>query len=244
MTRPTDPRDEPAANHAQVAVHPEFLAQPADEILEAIWNLRETGQGTLGALYAQLAVGEQSTATTEARVGRLAEAGLLRQDRDALELTRTGEERARTLVRCHRLAERLLHDALNLPPAEAERTACLMEHVLSPTAADAVCAFLGHPPTTPQGSPIPPGACCARGGKEVGPLVVPLADLDVGKPARIVFMAQRSGKRVERLSSYGVVPGSVIRLRQKRPSFVIELEGTSLALDTDVAREIYVRREG
>ena len=42
---------------------------------------------------------------------------------------------------------------------------------------------------------------------------------------------------------YGVVPGSVIRLRQKRPSFVIEIEGTSLALDGEVAREIFVRRE-
>jgi DtxR family transcriptional regulator, Mn-dependent transcriptional regulator len=204
--------------------------------------VREMGPATLAALYVQLADSEQSKATTEARVRRLADAGLVRLHGDTLDLTAAGEERSRTLVRCHRLAERLLHDALNLPAAEAERTACLMEHVLSAAAADAVCAFLGHPPTTPQGSPIPPGACCAA-GKGVRPLVIPLADLDVGKPARIVFMAQRAGKRVERLGSYGVVPGSVIRLRQKRPSFVIDIEGTSLALDTEVAREIYVRSE-
>jgi DtxR family Mn-dependent transcriptional regulator len=244
MNRPPDHRGEAAPAHPQVAVHPEFLDQPADEILEAIWNLRELGQATLAALYAQLADSEQSSAATESRVRRMAEAGLVRLDGDALDLAGPGESRARALVRCHRLAERLLHDAFNLPPAEAERTACLMEHVLSPAAADAVCSFLGHPPTTPQGSPIPPGACCAGGGKEVKPLVVALSDLEIGTSARIVFMAQRAGKRVERLGSYGVVPGSIIRLRQKRPSYVIELEGTSLALDTDVAREIYVRREG
>ena len=243
MNRPSNHHGERPAGHAQVAVHPEFLDQPDHEILEAIWNLRETGQASVASLHQQLGDSEQSAAATDARLRRMAEAGLVRLDGEALDLAGAGEERARTLVRFHRLAERLLHDALNLPAAEAERTACLMEHVLSPVAADAVCAFLGHPPTTPQGSPIPPGACCAEGGKDVKPLVVALPDLEIGKPARIVFMAQRAGKRVERLGSYGVVPGSVIRLRQKRPSFVIELEGTSLALDTDVAREIYVRRE-
>jgi DtxR family Mn-dependent transcriptional regulator len=141
------------------------------------------------------------------------------------------------------LAERLLHDVLSLPPQESEDTACLMEHVLSPTVADAVCAFLGHPPTSPGGLPIPSGRCCEVRQRDVQPLVVPLPDLEIGHPARIVFMAQAAHKRVDRLGSYGVVPGSIVRLRQKRPSFVVELESTSLALDPDVAREIYVRRE-
>ncbi len=226
----------------QEAVHAEFLDQPADEILEAIWNLREAGQATRAALYERLA-GTESTAATEERMRRLESAGLLRVDGEALDLAGPGEERAQALVRCHRLAERLLHDAFDLPAAEAERTACLMEHVLSPAAADAVCAFLGHPPTTPEGMGIPPGACCAAGSRRVEPLVVALPELAIGQSARIAFMAQRAGKRVERLGSYGVVPGSRIHLRQKHPSYVIDIEGTSLALDADVAREIFVRRE-
>lgn len=237
---PPEPRP---AGHAQVAVHPEFLDQPVHEILEAIWNLRETGQATVTALHRQLADAESATTATEARLQRLVEAGWVRRVGDTLDLAGPGEMRARTVVRFHRLAERLLHDALNLPPAEAERTACLMEHVLSPVAADAICAFLGHPPTTPQGASIPPGTCCTAGAKQMKPLVVALTELEIGAEARIVFTAQRAGKRVERLGTYGVVPGSLIRLRQKRPSYVIELGGTSLALDTDVAREIYVRRE-
>ena len=103
--------------------------------------------------------------------------------------------------------------------------------------------FSGHPPTSPAGEPIPPGACCSARDAEVRPVVVSLRDLEIGKPARIVFMAQEFHKRVDRLGSYGVVPGSVVRLRQKRPSYVLEVDGTSLALDPDVAREIYVRRE-
>lgn len=219
-------------------MHPEFLSQPTDEILETIWCRREAGEDSLSGL---LAAAEDPNAAELLR--RMQEAGVVRVDGDRLALAEAGEERARTIVRCHRLAERLLFDVLSLSAEESEQTACLMEHVLRPTVTDAVCAFLGHPPTSPLGLEIPSGPCCTARGKEVRPVVVPLSDLDLGKSARIVFMTPTFHKRVDRLGSYGVVPGSVIRLRQKRPSFVIELEGTNLALDGDVAREIYVRRE-
>jgi DtxR family Mn-dependent transcriptional regulator len=219
-------------------VHPEFLTQPTDEILETFWGRREAGDESLSGLTA--AAGDGNVA---ALLRQMSDDGMVRLDGDRVELLAPGEERARTIVRCHRLAERLLFDVLSLSAEESEQTACLMEHVLSPAVADAVCAFLGHPPTNPQGLPIPNGTCCTSRGKELRPVVVPLNDLDLGIPARIVFMTPSFHKRVDKLGSYGVIPGSVIRLRQKRPSFVIELEGTSLALDGDVAREIFVRRE-
>jgi DtxR family Mn-dependent transcriptional regulator len=228
----------PDAHGPASPVHPEFLAQPTDEVLESIWCLGERGEATLPALLARLPAAE-----TEPLVRKLADSGLVRLEGERLSLAAGGEARARTVVRCHRLAERLLHDVLSLPQRESEDTACLMEHVLSPAVTDAVCSFLGHPPTSPTGLPIPAGACCTARQRELQPLVVPLPDLEVGRPARIVFMSQRFHNRVDRLGSYGVVPGSIVRLRQKRPSFVIELGGTSLALDPDVACEIYVRRE-
>ena len=235
-TEPTrrDPEHGPAS-----PVHPEFLGQPADEVLESIWCLIERDEATLSALLARLPDPE-----TEPLVRGMVQSGVVRLDGDRLALDRQGEIRARALVRCHRIAERLLHDVLSLPQSEAEDTACLMEHVMSPAVTDAVCSFLGHPPMSPAGMPIPPGACCAAREREVQPLVVPLPDLEVGKPARIVFLSQRFHKRIDRLGGYGVAPGSLVRLRQKRPSYVIEIGSTSLALDPDVAREIYVRREG
>jgi DtxR family Mn-dependent transcriptional regulator len=213
------------------------LTQPTDEVLETIWCRRESGDESLSGLLAANGDGN-----TSALVRQLTDDGLVRLDGDRLALTASGETRARTIVRCHRLAERLLFDVLSLSAEESEQTACLMEHVLSPAVADAVCAFLSHPPASPHGLEIPSGACCTS-GQAVRPVVVPLGDLDIGRAARIVFLTPSFHKRVDRLGSYGVVPGSVIRLRQKRPSFVIDIEGTSLALDGDVAREIFVRRE-
>jgi DtxR family transcriptional regulator, Mn-dependent transcriptional regulator len=238
MSPESTSQNDPTAHGPAGPVHPEFLAQPSDEILESVWCLRERDEATIPALLARLPDPE-----TENFVQQMVQSGLLRLDGEQVLLGRVGELRARALVRGHRLAERLLHDVLSLPQDEAEETACLMEHVLSPLVTDAVCSFLGHPPTSPSGLPIPPGACCEAREREVQPLVVPLPDLELGKSARIVFLSQRFHKRIDRLGSYGVVPGSVVRLRQKRPSYVLALGSTSLALDPDVAREIYVRRE-
>jgi putative ABC transport system ATP-binding protein len=78
-----------------------------------------------------------------------------------VELTRRGRERAGSIIRRHRLAERLFTDSLAMDSeTEIEQQACKFEHILSPEATDKICTFLGHPRTCPHGAPIPPGACC------------------------------------------------------------------------------------
>ncbi len=218
--------------------HPEFLKQPTDELLESIWNRREDGaEQSPAALLTGSLNGEGPAALRQ-----LADEGLIALAGDRASLTEAGEERARAVVRGHRLAERLLVDVLGVPEDEAERTACLMEHVLSPSVIDAVCGFLGHPPTCPHGRPVPQGPCCTSRRNGVKPVVVPLENLEPGRVARVVFIAPGVAKRLERLASFGLVPGTEVELRQKRPTFVVEIGGTTLALEKEVARGIYVRR--
>src|ERR1700704_6261022 len=86
-----------------------------------------------------------------------------------VELTPRGRERAASVIRRHRLAERLFTDSLAMDSeTEIEQQACKFEHILSPEATDKICTFLGHPRTCPHGAPIPPGPCCnhAISGKE------------------------------------------------------------------------------
>jgi DtxR family Mn-dependent transcriptional regulator len=220
-------------------VHPEFLEHPLEEVLEQIWCRLEEGDNRLAGLLEQ-----SGEPRVEGILETLREQRLVELDGDRIHLTDEGRRRAESVVRRNRLAERLLADVLDMPLRVSEETACLMEHVLSPAVTDAVCAFLGHPPTCPHGQVIPPGPCCS-GGRQgtVKPVVVPLGDLEPGKEARIVFIAPGVVRRLDRLGSYGVVPGTVLTLRQKRPSFVIEVGGTALALEKEVAGEIFVRRE-
>src|SRR2546430_7059222 len=88
-----------------------------------------------------------------------------------VELTPRGRERAGSIIRRHRLAERLFTDSLAMDSeSEIEQKACKFEHILSPEATDKICTFLGHPRTCPHGAPIPPGPCC--GARDTSAVVV------------------------------------------------------------------------
>jgi hypothetical protein len=86
-----------------------------------------------------------------------------------VELTPRGRERAGSIIRRHRLAERLFTDSLAMDSeSEIEQQACKFEHILSPEATDKICTFLGHPRTCPHGALIPPGPCCGNVAVSVG----------------------------------------------------------------------------
>ena len=78
-----------------------------------------------------------------------------------VEFTVRGRDMAKSIIRRHRLAERLFTESLGMQSQEEiEEQACKFEHILSPEATEKICTFLGHPKTCPHGAPIPPGACC------------------------------------------------------------------------------------
>jgi len=125
--------------------------------------------------------------------------------------------------------------------ATMEAQACEFEHILSPEATESVCTLLGHPPTCPHGKPIPPGPCCSAFQKTVRPLVTGLPAFPLGATGQIVFIAPKFHDRMDRLAALGVIPGSVVRLHQRSPSFVIEVGETTIAIDPEIAREVFVK---
>jgi DtxR family Mn-dependent transcriptional regulator len=207
-----------------------------DEILELLWALREKGSNK----YTEVIRGIDDSDTTDV-MRKMEKSGYIVISDEEIQFTEKGEARARDLTRRHRLAERLFHDVLEVGMRESEETACEIEHFLSPSVTDSVCSFLGHPPTCPHGKPIPRGDCCSKYNSEFKPLVMQLKELEVGSRGRIVFIKPSDSTRLERLATMGIVPGSIIRLKQKRPSFVLEIDETTLAVDTLIADEIYVK---
>ena len=100
--------------------------------------------------------------------------------------------------------------------------------------------FLGHPRVCPHNKPIPPGECCKRYKKEISPLVLPLTAAEIGTEAKIVYILPSLKLRLSKLTNLGVIPGNIIRLKQKSPAFVISVEESTIAIDSDVAGEIFV----
>jgi DtxR family Mn-dependent transcriptional regulator len=224
-------------------------SQRLEELLELVACLADAGPVT-ETRVARAAADLETTAATHLErapvVGAIEQAvaaGLVRRDGDEVRLTESGAAEARLVLRRHRLAERLLHDLFALDQATAEQQACEFEHILLPEVVDAVCTLLGHPPVGPDGAPIPPGPCCEDRDRMVGPLVESLGDVPVGAEVRVVFIAPGTHQRLDRLAAVGLAPGSRLRLHQKRPATVIALGETTLALDEEIAAEIYVRRD-
>ena len=212
-----------------------------EEILEFIWTQREAGKDSVSELLKIDEVKEAKADMTALLA--LPDDGMVRIKDDTIAFLSKGEKLAEITIRRHRLAERLLTEVLYIEENALEESACSFEHSLSPIVTDSICTLLGHPPTCPHGHPIPRGECCRKFRVDVKPLVQPLKDMEIGQSGRIVFIIPASHSRLDRLGSLGIVPGSIIRLHQKRPSFVIEIGETTLAIDYDITKEIYVKKE-
>jgi DtxR family Mn-dependent transcriptional regulator len=211
-----------------------------EELLETVFTEHEEGRDQVAPVLARAAAAHAPDAA-HADLEALAADGLLLLDGSRVALTAAGEARARDVVRRHRLTERLFRDLLAVSESTMEDQACELEHILSPEATESVCTLLGHPPTCPHGRPIPPGACCGAFQRTLRPLVTGLRHFELGATGRIVFIAPKFHDRMDRLAALGVIPGSEVRLHQRSPSYVIEIGETTIALDPEIAGEIFVK---
>jgi Fe2+ transport system protein FeoA len=76
---------------------------------------------------------------------------------------------------------------------------------------------------------------------EPSPACLPLGHTPVGLEVEVVDMSRLSAERLERLSTYGLVPGKPLRLLQRHPSPIVEVGETELALERDILDQIQVR---
>ena len=211
-----------------------------EELAEELWTLGEEGRDRVEDLVASPRLPDPGSA-----LRAFAARGLARVENGRIVLTAEGRALAESQIRRHRLAEVLFTTALDVKDERAvDRTACAIEHVLGAAVTDSVCAFLGHPKFCPHGKPIPPGPCCRSFSEAVEPLVQPLSRLPVAAIARIVHVVPREPSRLVRLSGLGIVPGATIRLRQKSPAIILAVGETTVALDPEIAAEIYVKKTG
>ena len=126
-----------------------------DEFMEALYKADEEGRLPVEESELNLTNPLDST-----EIATLVDNGLVLRENGRITLTPKGRVFAESLVRNHRLAERLFSEILDLRGSELDSTSCSFEHVLDEAVIESVCTFLGHPPTCPHGKRIPPGRCC------------------------------------------------------------------------------------
>jgi DtxR family transcriptional regulator, Mn-dependent transcriptional regulator len=208
-----------------------------DEALELIWVLAEEGHNELDRFSLS-----SDDPDTNLLTKALIDQDLAMVSDNTIQLTEKGRKTARGLIRRQRLAERLFSDVFEMSDDSVVDDACKMEHILSEELTESVCTFLGHPPTCPHGKLIPRGDCCKKFKIEVTPVVTRLTEFEVGSTGKITFIVPSDPSRISKLNSLGISAGSIIKLIQKKPSSVLQIDETTVAIDPEIAKEIYIKK--
>lgn len=131
-----------------------------DDVLQQLWERAEAGESPNACADSPNMLDNRSVLLEMGRRGLVAESA------GGFRLSSAGTDRARDVIRRHRLAERLFRDTFEIRSNEQiESNACVLEHVLSPEVTESICRFLGHPRECPHGRPIPVGDCCEKTGR-------------------------------------------------------------------------------
>ncbi len=214
----------------------ERLSEEAEEILESLWVMTVEGDN-IGCLLTSLKVELDSEELLE-----LVRRAYVEIRGDRVYLRKEGRPEAQMTVRRHRLAERLTMDILGIAGDEGNDQACEFEHLLRQGVDTKLCALLNHPTTCPHGNPIPPGECCIEARQQGQPGIVALTELKSGESGEIAYIAASDDKKMQKLMSMGVLPGSQLLLTQKFPSYIFKVGHSQFAVDDMLAREIHIRR--
>jgi DtxR family transcriptional regulator, Mn-dependent transcriptional regulator len=204
------------------------LIDTTEMYLRTIYELEEEGVVPLRARIAERL--GQSGPTVSQTVARMERDGLVVVAGDRhLELTETGRSRAVSVMRKHRLAERLLIDVIGLEWEFVHAEACRWEHVMSEAVERKLVKLLDNPTTSPYGNPIPGLDELQDGsdGTPTGATVSAPPALEVGLQ-RLDEFARRGGGRVEvrriaehvqvdadlmaELKEAGIVPGQDVEV--------------------------------
>jgi DtxR family Mn-dependent transcriptional regulator len=210
-----------------------------EEYLEAILEIEEEGTVPIRARLVER-LGLSAPAVSET-VNRLVEHGYaeLLDDR-SLRLTPKGRVVATSVVRRHRLAERLLVDVIGLEWEKVHKEASRWEHAISADVEEKLVLLLGDPATCPHGNPIPGSAHQVE-----GPASTPLSQMSPGP-----FVVRRISEKVELdddaiafLARSELTPGSnAVVVGTNAEGVQVTSDGGNRVVPQDLAQLVYVVR--
>ena len=227
------------------------LIDTTEMYLRTIFELEEEGVVALRARIAERL--GQSGPTVSQTVARMERDGLLTVADDRhLELTAAGRNRATSVMRKHRLAERLLVDVIGLEWEQVHNEACRWEHVMSEAVERKLVALLGNPTTSPYGNPIP-GLDELGVGEGASPIEPDLVRLDevarrgggTVEVRRIAENVQEDPALMADLHKVDAVPGNVVQVaaltRADHP-VLLSGGGSTVEVDGALAHAVLARR--
>lgn len=210
------------------------LSDESEEILERLWIISKENEEI--CTLKKLDLNEKNAGLKELQSRKL-----VNLKADKLELTTTGLTEATRVIRRHRLAERLLTDIIDASKDFLEEAACKFEHGLRRGVDENICVLLGHPRLCPHGRPIPKGKCCLEEIHQTPRIISKLSDVITGQEGDVAYLQTKDSKKIQRMISMGILPGTYIKMIQTFPTYVFQVGLSQVAVDKEIADEIYIR---
>jgi DtxR family Mn-dependent transcriptional regulator len=212
---------------------------PLEEYLQVIEQLSDDGVTVIQARVAERL--NKTPPSVSEMIERLVDEGFVTRKGRELQLTTNGHDVARSVIRKHRLAERLLADVIGLPWHLIHEEAGRWEHVMSDEVEKRIVALLNDPGTCPHGNPIPGSANEVTNRHEQRPM----ADGDEGDVVRFARLTEEAETDLVSLSEFNDVnflPGATATFRTKGADGSIELDvdGSSLRIRPKMTHQLFV----
>lgn len=230
------------SDHTSGGFHP-----PLEEYLQTIQALTEEGTPVIQARIADR-LGRSAPSVSE-MLDRLAADGYLNRSGRRIALTSEGRKLADSVIRKHRLAERLLVDVIGLPWHKAHLEAGRWEHVISDEVEQRLIELLGNPSTCPHGNPIPAAdsagterAESSRAAREGQTCLAEVAQGGTVRLERITEEVELDMATLKYLDDHGFIPGRSARVSERSPDGTIslEVEGQTVALGAAICQQLFV----
>jgi DtxR family transcriptional regulator, iron-dependent repressor len=212
---------------------------PIEEYLQVIEQLSDDGVTVIQARVAERL--NKTAPSVSEMIERLVDEGYVTRHGRELELTTNGHEIAQSVIRKHRLAERLLADVIGLPWHLIHEEAGRWEHVMSDEVEKRIVALLGDPGTCPHGNPIPGSVNEVTDRRDQRPM----ADGDEGDVFRFARLTEEAETDLQSLSEFsavGFLPNATASIRAKNADGTIDLDvnGTALNIREKMTQQLYV----
>ncbi len=215
------------------------LIDATEMYLRTVWELHEEGVPALRArLVERLGVSAPAVSETVARLE--ADGLVVLDDQRRVQLTDHGRHLAASVMRKHRLAERLLTDVLGLDSEHAHNEACRWEHVISDLVEQRLVEVLGDPSTSPFGNPIPNGDATQVWSDLITTQQAATRGAD-GMVARISERLQVDVDVMRSLREAGIVPGVRARCSLENGTVRLDTDGTTVHLEPAAAELVWIQ---
>lgn len=220
------------------------LHDSTEHYLATIYEIEEEGIDVRRARIAERL--DISPPSVTEHIQRMEKLGLVTVDeKNLVSLTVVGREKATSVVRRHRLAERLLVDIIGLDWALAHDEADRWEHVISDVVEEKLIELLGDPQTCPHGNPIPnTDGTLSKELQSTQEKLVPLSDLEKTDLAVIRRIGERievDNKSLSFLSNKGLTPGVSITISDSNDEELIVLnDGIEISIPNEISKSMFV----